>query len=147
MFRHILVATDGSALSTKAIGIAAGLAKQCNAELTAIFVTQPYVMHVYADYPFSMPVAQEDFAKSAEKEVKDILNTATAVAAEYSVTARKLHAVNSDVFRGILENAEKSSCDLICMASHGRRGLSAVILGSETTKVLTHSTLPVLVIR
>jgi nucleotide-binding universal stress UspA family protein len=123
MYRHILVPTDGSELSNRAVEYAAALAKAVNAKLTVFTVTIPY--YGFAVEPELVTIGIEDYQK----------NTA------------RLAARCLDVAKDIAAAAQDRGCDLIVMASHGRRGVAAIVLGSETVKVLTHSTIPVLVVR
>lgn len=147
MFERILVSTDGSALSKKAIKGAIDLASTCGAEL--------YVLHVVPRYPVSyfegsLSLSPSEVART-EKQWDDKAQEVTGAVVEQA-NARKVKAkalvMHSDlVAEAIIGAAKKNRCDLIVMASHGRRGLKRVLLGSETQAVLTHSTTPVLVLR
>ena len=147
MFKHILAPTDGSKLSLKAVDQAISLALQTGAMLTLVTVMSPYPM-VYAGDGYAMqPMSPEDWQGTMKKQAAVHL-----AAAEKRATARKLDVnlvtvMNDEPYNGIIATAKKKKCDLIMMASHGRRGLSALLLGSETNKVLTHSNIPVLVWR
>ncbi len=133
MFKHILIPTDGSELTRKAIQSGIALAKSVGAKVTGITVTVP--SQIFAD---TTPTNT-----SAEKYLDQIKDAATAVGVNCSV----IHAEHEQPYQAIIDATKRNGCDLIVMASHGRRGVSALMLGSETVKVLTHSTIPVLVYR
>ena len=145
MYKHILVPTDGSELSNRAVEYAAALAKSVNAKLTVLTVTTPY-------YGFlaerSMPPARiEDYEHEAAKLSEQYLDVAKDIAAAAKVSCNAIHDQSPQPYQAIIDVAKDQGCDLIVMASHGRRGVAAIVLGSETVKVLTHSTIPVLVVR
>ena len=133
MFKHILIPTDGSELTSKAILSGIALAKAVGAKVTGITVTVP--SEVFADTKRTSAAAEQHLA-----EIKD---AAVAAGVAYSV----IHAEHEHPYQAIIDAATKIGCDLIVMASHGRRGVSALMLGSETVNVLTHCTVPVLVYR
>jgi nucleotide-binding universal stress UspA family protein len=145
MYKHILIPTDGSDLSGKAVQHGIALAKSEGAEVSGITVTVPF--HVLALDPDTLtdtPASyQKRMAAVAEKYLKQIENAATPA----GVTCDVISLEHEQPYQAIIDAAKKNGCDLIVMASHGRRGLSALVLGSETVKVLTHSTIPVLVYR
>ena len=144
MYTCILVPTDGSDITAKAVDTAITLAKTFGAKLVTLAVKEPFP---YSAISEMQPVPPQEFFDAQERiaaaNVKTVLDAAAAAgvtAAGHTVEA--LHA-----WEAILEHAEKQGCDLIVMASHGRRGVSALLLGSETQKVLTQSDKPVLVFR
>ena len=145
MYRHILIPTDGSELSGKAIQHGVTLAKSVGAKISGITVTVPF--HVFAIDPDTLtdtPASyQTRVASAATKYLEQIKNVAAAV----GITCDAISVEHEHPYRAIIDTAKESGCDLIVMASHGRRGISALVLGSETVKVLTHSTIPVLVCR
>jgi nucleotide-binding universal stress UspA family protein len=147
MFKNILVATDGSKLSMKAVDEAIDLAKDMGAKLTAVIATPSYPM-VYGGegYVFPMTAPSEwDEAMKADSAKKFAAIEKRAKAKQQAV---EFVTVKDDQpHNAIINIAKKKKSDLIVMASHGRRGVSALVLGSETTKVLTHSKIPVLVCR
>ncbi len=149
MFKHILVPTDGSPLSLKAAKAAVDLAKVHKAKITAIHVMAPYVPPIAGDaimyYPESF--SPEEYGKAVEKEAQKALAKVKAEAAAADVAFDSVAVTHDQPWESIVDAAKKSKCDLIVMASHGRRGLAGLLLGSETTKVLTHSRTPVLVCR
>jgi len=141
---NVLVATDGSALSERAVEMAARLAAKVGANLTAVAVAAPYP---YSAVGESSAVAGADYQARVGAEASDRLARAKEIAAEAGADCRTSLQEASEVFRGILSAAEQTGAGLIVMASQGRRGLSALMLGSETQKLLAHSTVPVLVVR
>lgn len=144
MFKHILLPTDGGELSMKAIRQGLQLAKQLNAKVTTLIVRAPLREFVAEGITIPVPEeAQRDYARQIDK----LLDAARTEAATAGVACEAMQVVNDEPWRGIIDAAKSKGCDLICMSSHGRRGVSAFLLGSETQKVLTHSTVPVLVYR
>jgi nucleotide-binding universal stress UspA family protein len=148
-YSHILVPTDGTPLSLKAAKEAATLAKDLHARVTAVYVTPPWSppmadeSAVIADFAYSEKIYHESQSKRAQAALGKIER---ALAAE-KVACEKVHANGAQPWESIISTAKSQKCDLIVMASHGRSGLAGLILGSETTKVLTHSKTPVLVCR
>jgi nucleotide-binding universal stress UspA family protein len=144
MFTRILVPTDGSDITLKAAHTAIDLAKRLDAKLFIVGVKEPFP---YSAISEMQPVPPQEFYDAQERiassRVKDLAGLAEAAGVPYSGhTVEALHP-----WEAILDHAKTQGCDLIVMASHGRRGVSALLLGSETQKVLTHCTLPVLVVR
>ena len=144
MYKRILVPTDGSALTAKAVHAAISLAKLCGAELHTVAVKEPFP---YSAISEMQPVPPQEFFDAqdriANKNVAAVQEEARAAGLNCSAhTVEALHP-----WEAILDHAKAQACDLLVMASHGRRGLSALLLGSETQRVLTHSVLPVLVVR
>ena len=147
MYKNLLVATDGSKLSDKAVVHAIELARAVGAKLTAFYAAPDYPMPAYADGVVYEPVSRKEYAKLAAEDAQKILDAAAAKAAADGVDCKTAYAIASAPWEAILAAAKKNKCDAIVMASHGRRGISAVLLGSETQKVLTHSKVPVIVVR
>ena len=147
MYKNLLVATDGSKLSDKALVHAISLARAVGAKLTAFYAAPDYPMPAYADGVVYEPVSRREYARLATEDAEKILDAAAAKAAAAGVDCKTAFAIASAPWEAILAAAKKHKSDAIVMASHGRRGLSAVLLGSETQKVLTHSKLPVIVVR
>ena len=145
MFKHILIPTDGSDLSRKAILYGVQLAKESGAKVTGLTVTEPY-QAAGVDTVF-VPVDLGDYEEQSrvlsEKAIEQVKMAAQAA----GVSCETIREVHDQPYRAIIDAAHALGCDLIVMASHGRRGISALLLGSETVKVLTHSTIPVLVYR
>jgi len=144
MFKRILVPTDGSEITAKAVQTAVELCKLAGAELLAIAVKEPFP---YSAISEMQPVPPQEFYDAQERLASSRVKSAveTAKAAGLACQAHTVEAVHP--WEAIIEHAREKQCDLIVMASHGRRGMSALLLGSETQKVLTHSGLPVLVVR
>ena len=156
MYKHILVPTDGSKLSRKAIDHAARLAKALDARVTAFYASPDYPMPVYADGMAYQPVSKKEYAELASREAvasagicwtPKLLDAVESKLRKAGVECASVHAIAAAPWRAILDAAKKHKADAIVMASHGRRGVSALLLGSETQKVLTHSKLPVVVVR
>lgn len=149
MFKHILVPMDGSELSSEAVNQAIQLAKALGAKITALNVVPAY-KRIFESEGFVMPripALKERFEEETAARANKVLGEAKKVAAAAGVQCFSAIATGDVPYKMIIEQAIKSKCDLIMMASHGRRGLDALILGSETQKVLTHSKIPVLVCR
>lgn len=149
MYKHILVPTDGSKLSLKAVKEAAGLARSCKAKVTAVFVIEPYMPRASDEslMPVGLARDQEVYRKAAEKAATDGLLKAEKGFAAAKVACKAEFITDPSPWHGILDMAKRRKCDLIVMASHGRGGFVSVLLGSETHKVLAHSKIPVLVCR
>lgn len=149
MFKRILLPTDGSALANKAVRQGIKLAKSMHARITCVFVDLPYKLPAYTGYKITVAqkILQEHCEKEAGQYARKVLRAAAKLAAQAGVACRTSHATSFAPYLGILETARRGRCDLIAMASHGRSGLSGVLLGSETVKVLAHSGIPVLVYR
>lgn len=145
MFKHILVPTDGSPLSATAIDKAMTLARDVKAKVTVMTAIEPF--HVLTTNQTSLSDTRETYAKHAKAEAERVLAEAQKKAKDLGVTCGVAQVEADQPYKAIIEAAEKNGCDLIAMASHGRRGMAALVIGSETTKVLTHSAIPVLVYR
>jgi len=148
MFKHILVATDGSKLAAKAVKSGVKLAKALGARVTGVYVIPPYVPPMYGEAAIYVPeVTPKRYKDLSEKEAKKALALVEIEAQTSRVPCSVVYPVNDQAFQGVIRTAQSKKCDLIVMASHGRGGLAGLILGSETTKVLAHSKIPVLVCR
>jgi nucleotide-binding universal stress UspA family protein len=144
MYKCILLPTDGSEITEKAVKTAIELASLAKAELMVIGVKEPFP---YSAISEMQPVPPQEFYDAQERMAAAHVQTVLAAAKAAGVpchghTVEALHP-----WEAIIEHSESKGCDLIVMASHGRRGVAALLLGSETQKVLTHSKLPVLVVR
>jgi nucleotide-binding universal stress UspA family protein len=126
---------------------AIGLAKATGAKLIGFHASPDYPLPVYADGVVFEPLSRKEYAAQCKQEADRILNAIEAKAREAGVAFAAASAISSSPWEAILAAARKQKCDAIVMASHGRRGVAAMVLGSETQKVLTHSKLPVLVVR
>lgn len=147
MFKRILVATDGSSLSKKAVKGAIDLAATTQAELVALHVVPRYPMSYFEGSVGLSPSDVERTEKAWADNAQRILDAVCDQAKARGVTAKPAIVRSDVVGDSILAAAKKNKCDLIVMASHGRRGIKRVLLGSETQQVLTHGTTPVLVLR
>jgi nucleotide-binding universal stress UspA family protein len=146
MYQHILIATDGSALAEKAISHGLSLAKSVGAKVTALIVEAPF--NVY-DVPESrIRQISEAFAQHSEQarqHAAEVLNRVAEAAKAALVPCETVQIEHDHPYQAIIATAKDKGCDLIVMASHGRSGISAILLGSVTNKVLTHTSIPVLV--
>ena len=148
MYEHIMVPLDGSELSLKAVDEGIALAKALGSRLTLITVVSPF--HVGVTTPLTSDVVQgleKDRDDEHKQEARKLHADIAARAKSEAVQCDGLVVTGDSPYAQIIENAQACNCDVIVMASHGRRGLDALLLGSETVKVLTHSKIPVLVVR
>ena len=149
MYKHILVPTDGSTLSLKAAKHAAALAKSMKAKITALYVIAPFMRQSMGDgyIPRSTGAMILRYKEVTEKNAAGALRMVAKAAAGAGVRCDAVFVTNDQPWAAIIKAARGRKCDVIVMASHGRGGLAGILLGSETTKVLTHSKTPVLVCR
>lgn len=145
MYKHILIATDGSDLSDKAIHHGIALAKPLGAKVTIATATEPWDAVIVGEVAVVLPV--EKYEATAAANAASILNKAKEAAGLDHIKIETLHIKDRHPAEGLLDAAKDKGCDLIVMASHGRRGFSRLVLGSEANEVITHSEVPVLVIR
>lgn len=145
MFKTILIPTDGSELSGRAIRQGVDLAKGLGATVVGLTVTMPF--RVFALEPTMVTDTAEKYEHDMRAFAKKNLSIVEAAAKQAGVPCRILTCSGEHPYEEIIKAAEEDKCDAICMASHGRRGVSALVLGSETVKVLTHSRIPVVVVR
>ncbi|HEY2185932.1 MAG TPA: universal stress protein [Xanthobacteraceae bacterium] len=146
MYRHILIPTDGSDLAHKAVAHGLALAKAVGAKVTVLTVEGSF--NVY-DVPASrvnlMTAAFDEYAKHAREHASSILDRIADEAKAAGVQCETMQVVQDHPYQAIVDTAKQKGCDLIVMASHGRSGIAAVLLGSVTSRVLTHTNIPVLV--
>jgi nucleotide-binding universal stress UspA family protein len=147
MFRKILVPTDGSKLSDKAVKSAVALAAACGGSLVVFHAYPKFYGGAYGTFEMATEVLAEVHEKQGRAEAAAIFAAAKTEADKSGVACETVALESDHPWESIIAVAKKKKCDSICMASHGRRGLAGVLLGSETVKVLTHATLPVLVLR
>lgn len=150
MYRNILVSTDGSDVATKGVGHGLGLAKALAAKATIVTVTEPMLIDYGTGFASgSIPSqAEVDSFEAASKEFAGkVLDQVREVADQMGVSAEFLHIPDAYPARAIIETAKSRGCDLIVMASHGRRGIRKFLLGSQTSEVLSDGSVPVLVVR
>ena len=146
MFKSILVPTDGSELSQRAVKIAMELATLHQARVTAIHVIPDYHLLIAYEGAFD-PVTEERIEEEAKTRAESYLAYVRKCAQEADVPCDTVCETSDHPYDAILKIAGARRCDLIVMTSHGRKGLAAVLLGSETRKVLTHTKIPVLIVR
>jgi len=145
MYKNILIPTDGSELGGKAVTHGINVAKALGAKITALTVTEPFP--VFAVDPEVLTDTPATYEKHAKQHAEATLSKVSDAAKAAGVACHIVRAEGAHPFEAIIKTAQEQGCDLILMASHGRRGVSAIVLGSETLKVLTHSKIPVLVYR
>lgn len=147
MYQRILVATDGSTLSKKAVRSAIDLAAAVGAELVALYVVPRYPVSYFEG---GVTLSVQDIART-EKQWSDkgqaVVDAVQKLAQAKNVKVKAVVTQSDLVAESIMATARKHKCDLVVMASHGRKGIKRILLGSETQHVLTHSTQPVLVLR
>ncbi|MEO8040599.1 MAG: universal stress protein [Betaproteobacteria bacterium] len=147
MYKHILIPTDGSALSKKAVREGIKFARSLGAKITFFHSQAEYEVVLYGEFVPPNLMTQGEFEAHATGNAEKILAAAAKAAAAAGVVAKTAHRASREPWEAIVAAARASKCDLIFMASHGRRGLAGLLLGSETAKVLTHTKIPVLVYR
>jgi len=148
MYKHILVPTDGSPLSAKAARAAADLAAKTGARITALHAIAPLATPLYPEALIYDPgLTNEGYEQHMRAHADKLLGKVKAEAASRQVACDTVTVVDGRPWDAIVKASHDHKCDLIVMASHGRSGLEGLLLGSETTKVLTHSKTPVLVCR
>jgi nucleotide-binding universal stress UspA family protein len=145
MYKHILIASDGSELAGRAVEQGLTLAKTLGSNVTAVTVTEPWTAAVSGEWAIAFPV--EEYEKAAAANAQKILKQVSETAARIGVACETVHVQDQFPAEGIVEEAKARNCDLIVMGSHGRRGLAKFVLGSQATRVLTHSTTPMLICR
>jgi nucleotide-binding universal stress UspA family protein len=148
MYKHILIATDGSELANRALAHGLALANQVKAPVTLVTVTQPWSafdMAHKAREGNRDPLNQ--FEKIAQASAKTILDAAAQKAKNADVACEMVHMQDQHPAEGIIATAEQKGCDLIVMASHGRRAVGRLLLGSQAVEVLSHSKVPALIVR
>ena len=144
MFKRILIPTDGSEITSKAIETAVGLAKEGGGEIFVVAVKEPFP---YSAISEMQPVPPQEFYDAQERIASTRVKAALDAASSAGVRSQG-HTVEAlHPWEAIVDHAQNNQCDLIVMASHGRRGFAAMMLGSETQRVLIHTKLPVLVVR
>jgi nucleotide-binding universal stress UspA family protein len=145
VYKHILIATDGSDLAGKAVSAGLALAKELKAKVTAVSATEPWTGMMTGE-PAALSFPIDEYEAAAAENAERILSKVREQAANLGVECESIH-VNDFPAEAIIATAKSKGCDLIAMASHGRRGLARVLLGSQAIQVLTHSSVPVLICR
>ena len=144
MFTNILLPTDGSELSNAAILQGIQFAKSLNAKITGLHVIMPYASLFIGARIFD--VSETQYLTEARLQAEDYLAVIERAAHEAGVTCDTVYVNANHAYEAIIQTAQAKECDCIVMASHGRKGVQGLLIGSETTKVLTHTKLPVLVL-
>ena len=148
MFSHVLVPTDGGPLSRKAMAGAIRLAKQQKARITSVHATPTFVPLMYdAIMPPPELISPAEHRKAMARSAAKVLDAMGKMCRKAGVAWEGVHVAETEPYRAIIDTARRKRCDLVLMASHGRRGVAGLLLGSETQKVLTHSKIPVMVYR
>ena len=148
MYKNILIATDGSEFADKAVTEGLALAEALDASVKLVTITEPLsALEISAAAEGGIMDTLDDYHKRAEEEAKNILSAIASTAKYRGLTCETIHVPDQHPAEGIIASAKDKKCDLIIMASHGRRGIKKFILGSVANEVVTHSTIPVLIIR
>ena len=147
MYKHILIPTDGSALSDKAIEAGIGFASEVNARVTGFTAVPEYQVPSEVEMMSRHGISLEQHERNSKRLAEETLCRIADRARSAGIAFDTDYAMSNRPYEAIIQAAEKHGCDLIFMASHGRRGISALIHGSETRDVLTHSSIPTLVYR
>lgn len=149
MYKHILIATDGSAFAKKGLDHGLSLAKALDAKVTVVTVVETWPAYgIGIDGAWATsPTAFEEFRQVALDAANQTLTDASAAAKQINISVSTALVENKAPAAGIVETANEKNCSLIVMASHGRRGVSRLLLGSQATEVLSHSQVPVLIIK
>ena len=150
MYASILVTTDGSDVARKGLRHGIALAKALNAKVTVVTVTEPLPVDLGSGHASGWIPSQEElhrFDAACKESAGKVLDEARAMAEQIGITAELLHVPNAHPATAIVETAKSRGCDLIVMASHGRRGLRKLLLGSQTSEVLVDGSVPVLVVQ
>jgi nucleotide-binding universal stress UspA family protein len=147
MYKNILIATDGSELAHKAVDHGLGLAKSVGAKVTAVVVEAPFdVFEVRASRRSQISAEFEHHAQAVKQHATKVLGDVASAAQKAGLNCDTVQVEHDQPYEAIIKTAEDKGCDAIVMASHGRSGISAVLLGSVTNKVLTHTDIPVVVV-
>jgi len=145
MYKNILLPTDGSPLANSAVEHGIALAKSLGARITGLTVSVPF--HVFTFDTQMVETTAAEYARAVQERVKKTLESIAAAAKAAGVACETVHVEHEHPYQAIIDTVGSKGCDVVVMASHGRRGVAAIVLGSETVKVLTHSKIPVLVYR
>lgn len=145
MYKHILIATDGSELGQLAVGQGMALARALGAQVTVMTATEPWNSHATSEMSLAFPV--EEYDRIAASNASAVLAGVAEMARKTGVSANAVHVKDKQPAEAIVHTARQLGCDLIVMSSHGRRGLSRMLLGSQAGRVMTESAIPVLICR
>jgi len=147
MFKRIFVAIDGTSHSARAVKAGAALAISLGAKLTLFHASRTYKSHYYPDAGVIAWPPEKQYLKDSSANADTVLSVASALAQKQGVSADTMHAYSDSPAEAIIAAAKKAKADVIVMASHGRKGIDKLLLGSETQKVLAYTKLPVLIVR
>ncbi len=147
MYKRILLPHDGSDISKKAVKKGVQFAKACGATVIGFYSPEDYQVVLYSEYVPPNLLTKKEFEAQAKRTAEKHLAYVEKLAGDAGVPCETLYAASVSPWEAIVDAAKKKKCDLIFMASHGRRGLASFMLGSQTQKVLTHTKVPVLVCR
>jgi len=147
MFKHVLIPTDGSVFSNKAVVAGAQLAQSLGAKLLLLHVRSPIESPHHVEGGALSNLGGNVVMQEIEDEERKLLDAALEIATAQGANAETAFIAGYSPYEAIIRTASEQACDLIVMASHGRRGISGFLIGSETQKVLTHTTIPVLVVK
>lgn len=148
MYKHLLLPTDGSRLAGKAVKQGLMLAKSVHARITVLNVTPEFQMVIAEGFVLpNLGDLKQRFDAQTARQAQKIVDAISADARDAGIKCSVVIANSARPYEAILQQAKKGKCDLIVMGSHGRTGLASLLVGSETAKVLTHSKIPVLVVR
>jgi len=147
MYKHLLIPTDGSELSSRSVTSGIEFAHILGAEVTFLYVQPEFPLPIAGEGAMLAPESREEFTQGTREQADRILKDALAAAERAGVKANSLTESSDVPYQVIINAASSQNCDLVFMASHGRKGLAGLLLGSETHKVLTHCKVPVLVYR
>lgn len=145
MYRHILIATDGSELGQLAVGQGLSLARALGAQATVMTATEPWNARATAEMSLAFPV--EEYDKIAAANASSVLAGVSHMAHKIGISPNTLHVKERQPAEAIVETAKRLGCDLIVMSSHGRRGLTRMLLGSQANRVMIESPVPVMICR
>ena len=149
MYTNILLSTDGSDVARNGVKHGIALAKALNAKVTVITVTEPLPVDYGSGHASGWTPSQEEadsFDAAHKEHAGKVLDEVRAMAEQIGISAELVHVPNAHPATAIIETAKSRGCDLIVMASHGRRGLRKLLLGSQTSEVLVDGSVPVLVV-
>jgi len=147
MYTHILISTDGSKLAQKGVDHGLSLAKALGSKVTIITATEPFPVPTGAAAWVVTPNDIAGYAASQKKEAEELLASVGSAAEKMGIKVDTVHVPNARAAGAILETAQRSGCNLIVMASHGRRGVKRVLLGSQAAEVVSSSAVPVLIVK
>lgn len=147
MYTHILISTDGSEFAQNGVNHGLSLAKGLGSKVTIITATEPFPLPVGTAAWVVTPKEIASYSAGRKKEAEELLASVKATAEKMGIEANTVHVPDARAAKAILETAERAACNLIVMASHGRRGVKRILLGSQAAEVVSNSPVPVLIVR